>query len=247
MEGRKKTEQELVSKLTKLQEKMGKPEESEARRKRVEKELKENLKKLRRTMKGTIYAMAMTVELRDPYIAGHQRNVAQLASVIAKDMGLSEEKIEGVCLAGSVHDIGRTSIPIEILAKPAPLSELEFLLVKRHPQIGYDILSMIEFPWPIGQIVLQHHERMDGSGYPQGLSGKDILLEARILAVADVVEAMTSHRPYRPAYGMEIALGEISKNRGKLYDANVVEACLRLFREKEFSFGKEKLASAKVH
>jgi HD-GYP domain-containing protein (c-di-GMP phosphodiesterase class II) len=187
-------------------------------------------------MKGTIYAMALTVEMRDPYTAGHQRNVASLTWAMAGEMELSESEIEGIHLAATIHDVGRTSIPAEILSKPSSLTDIEFLIVKRHPQVGYDILKMVEFPWPIAQIVLQHHERMDGSGYPQGLSGKDILLGARILAVADVVEAMASHRPYRPAHGINKALEEISENRDTLYDASVVDACIKLFGKGRFAF-----------
>lgn len=247
MKDGKKAKQELVSELARLRQKVAKLEKSDAQRKRVEEELKQNIEKLRRTMKGTIYAMALTVEMRDPYTAGHQRNMAQLSTAIAREMGLSAEEVEGVSLASTIHDVGRTSIPIEILSKPSRLSEVEFLLVKRHPQVGYDILSMVEFPWPIAQIVLQHHERMDGSGYPEGLSGEEILLEARILAVADVVEAMASHRPYRPAHGIDKALEELSKNKGKRYDPTVVDACLTLFRGKEFAFRKDEATNRLPH
>ncbi|MDO9515561.1 MAG: HD domain-containing phosphohydrolase, partial [Syntrophales bacterium] len=159
------------------------------------------------------------------------------SSTIAKEMGLSEEQVEGVRMAGIIHDLGKISIPADILSKPGNLSKLEFDLITSHPRVGYDILKTIEFPWPVAQIVLQHHERMDGSGYPQGLSGNDILLEARVLGVADVVEAMVSHRPYRSALDVDKALEEISNNGGSvLYDAEVVDACLRLFAEKGFEF-----------
>lgn len=183
--------------------------------------------------------MASTVETGDPYIAGHQRRVADLARAIAKEMGLSAEPIDGIRVAGVIHDIGKISIPGEVLSKPGRLTEIEFGLIKAHPQVGYEILKAIDFPWPVAQIVLQHHERMDGSGYPSGLSSEEILLEARVLAVADVVEAISSHRPYRPALGMDKALEEISRHKGVLYDAGVVDACLKLFTERGFKFEYE--------
>ncbi|MBW1740700.1 MAG: PAS domain S-box protein [Deltaproteobacteria bacterium] len=205
-------------------------------RKRTEEKLKQSLEKLQKTMEGTIHAMALAAEMRDPYTAGHQRRVTKLACAIAKEVGLSKGEIDGLRPAGVVHDIGKIYVPAEILSKPGRLTENEFNIIKTHPQVGYDILKIIEFPWPIAKIVLQHHERMDGSGYPQGLSGEEILLEARILSVADVVEAMASHRPYRPALGIDKALEEISENKGVLYDAKAADACLKLFTEKEFKF-----------
>ena len=205
-------------------------------RKQAEEELKQTLEKLRKAVAGTIRVMALTVERRDPYTAGHQHRVANLAGAIANEIGLSEEQINGVRMASVIHDLGKIHVPAEILSRPGRLTENEFSIIKTHPQIGYDILKTEEFPWPVAQIVLQHHERMDGSGYPSSLSGKEILLEARILAVADVVEAMASHRPYRPALGIDKALEEITENRGVLYDAKVVDACLRLFAEKGFKF-----------
>ena len=201
---------------------------------RIEEELKQNMKKVLMAMEGTINAMALIVETRDPYTAGHQKRVAHLAVAIAIEMGLPETRIDGLRLAGIIHDVGKISVPSEILIKPGLLSKLEFDLIKLHPRVGYDILKTVEFPWPIAQIVLQHHERIDGSGYPQGLSGEDILMEARILGVADVVEAMASQRPYRPALGIDKPLAEISENSGVLYDAEVVDACLRLFAEKGY-------------
>jgi len=191
---------------------------------------------LRRTLESTIQAVGLTTEMRDPYTAGHQKRVTQLACAIAKEVGLSQEQFEGIRAAGLVHDIGKMSIPAEILSKPSKLTDLEFHLVEGHPQVAYDILKTIEFPWPLAQIVLQHHERMDGSGYPQGLKGEEIMVEARILAVADVVEAMASFRPYRPALGIDKALEEISQNKGILFDTDVVDACMRLFEEKKFQF-----------
>jgi putative two-component system response regulator len=191
---------------------------------------------LREAMKGIVQAMALTIEMRDPYTAGHQQRVAELARAIATGMGLSEEKIYGLYMAGMIHDLGKISVPAEILSKPGRLSDAEIQLVRTHPQAGYDILKNIKFPWPIAQITLQHHERVNGSGYPQGLSGEAIMLEAKILAVADVVEAMASHRPYRAALGLEEALKEISRNRGLLYDSNVADTCLRVFEGKKFIF-----------
>jgi putative nucleotidyltransferase with HDIG domain len=178
--------------------------------------------------------MVSAIERRDPYTAGHQIRSATLARTIATEMGLSQEKIDGIRVAGSIHDIGKLSIPAEILSKPTKLSEVEFSLIKEHSRSGYEILKDVESPWPLAEIVYQHHERMDGSGYPRNLKGEEILIEARILAVADVVEAMASHRPYRPGLGIDAALNEIEKNRGIFYDNTVADACLRLFREKGF-------------
>lgn len=192
------------------------------------------LDRLHRGLAGTVQAIATMVEMRDPYTAGHQRRVADLAAGIAGEIGLPHEQVYVVHLAGGVHDLGKISLPAEILSKPGSLSPIEYSLIKQHPQAGYDILKGVDFPWPIAQFVLQHHERIDGSGYPQGLKGDEILLEARILAVADVIEAIASHRPYRPSLGMDAALTEISDKRGVLYDPAVVDAALWLFREKNY-------------
>ncbi|MGB9836315.1 MAG: HD domain-containing phosphohydrolase, partial [Candidatus Saccharicenans sp.] len=186
-------------------------------RKKAEQELRESWERLRRTLAGTIQAISATIEMRDPYTAGHQRRVAQLAEAISLEMRLPEAQIEGIKFAAEIHDIGKIYVPAEILSKPTKLTELEYTIIKTHPQAGYDILKNIEFPWPIAQIVLQHHERINGSGYPNGLKNGEILLEAKILAVADVVEAMSSHRPYRPSFGLDRALEEIRSNRGVLY------------------------------
>jgi len=203
---------------------------------KAERKLKESYAHLKRTMEGIIDAMVMMVDLRNPFIAGHQHRVAQLASAIAKEMGLPEDQLKAIHLAATIHDVGLINIPFEVLSKPYRLSGQEFDYYKIHPKVGYSILKNIEFPWPIAQIVLQHHERIDGSGYPQGLSGNDILLEARIVGVADVVEAMSSQRPYRAAFSMDKVLEEISKNRGIFYEPAAVGACLKLFREKGFEF-----------
>ncbi len=206
--------------------------ELEEKDKLAEQKLQQSYKRLQKTMEDTIYTIGKIAETRDPYTAGHQKNVSQIAIFIAQEMKLPKDKIEGIRIASLVHDIGKISLPAEILNKPTKLTEIEFNLIKDHSQVGYDVLKSIEFPWPIAQIILQHHERLDGSGYPQGLKGEDILLEAKIIGVVDVVEAMSSHRPYRPAWGIDKALEEISKNKGILYDPEVVDACIKLFKEK---------------
>jgi HD-GYP domain-containing protein (c-di-GMP phosphodiesterase class II) len=195
--------------------------------KKTQAELQSSADRLRKTMGGIIQVMSLTIEKRDPYTAGHQRRVTKLCRAIATTMGFSWERVQGFRMAAAIHDLGKIRVPAEILSKPGRLTENEFGIIRTHPQVGFEILKGIEFAWPIAQIVLQHHERMDGSGYPQGLSGEDILLEARILAVADVVEAMSSHRPYRPALGLERATAEIRQQSGILYDADVVDACLK--------------------
>jgi PAS domain S-box-containing protein/putative nucleotidyltransferase with HDIG domain len=200
------------------------------RRIRSEEELLKSEQKLRGNLEGTIQTIALTVEVRDPYTAGHQTRVSDLAAVIAREMKLTDEQVEGVKMAGIIHDLGKIQLPAEILSKPGKLTELEFNLIKTHPQVGFDLLKTIEFPWPIAEMVHQHHERMDGSGYPQGLKGEKIMLEARILAVADVVEAMSSHRPYRPAHGIEKALNQIKQDKGTLLDPKVVDVCLKIFK-----------------
>ncbi|MCJ7546002.1 MAG: PAS domain-containing protein [Deltaproteobacteria bacterium] len=208
-------------------------------RKQVEEELQGSYHKLRETLIATVNALASTIEMRDSYTAGHQRRVTMLACAIAEEMGLTDEQFDGLRLAGLVHDIGKITVPAEILSRPGRISDAEFNIIKTHAQAGYNVLKDIEFPWPVAQIVLQHHERLDGSGYPQGLKDGGIMLEARILAVADVVEAMASHRPYRPALGIEAALEEITKNRGVLYDPEVADICARLFIDKGFALGQE--------
>ncbi len=195
----------------------------------------EAIDRWRLSLESTVGALANTVEMRDPYTAGHQHRVAQLAVALARELAVPEPEIQGIFLAGIIHDIGKIDIPSEILNKPGKLTDLQFKLIQTHARSGYEIVKDVDFPWPIAQALLQHHERLDGSGYPQGLKGEAILPEAKILAVADVVEAMMSHRPYRPALGLDAALAEIQKGRGKLYDAAAVDACIRLFKEKGMS------------
>jgi len=205
-------------------------------RKNAEEQVKESFKKLQKTMKDSIYTLSRVIEARDPYTAGHQEKVSKLAVALAEDMELPQDRIEGIKITALIHDIGKINIPVEILSKPGKLSEMEFGLIKNHSQKGYEILKTIDFPWPVAEIVFQHHEKVNGSGYPRGLKGDEILLEAKIICVADVVEAMSSHRPYRPALGIDAALNEINKNKGIFYDTEVVDTCLKLFKEKGFKF-----------
>ena len=205
-------------------------------RKQAEEEVRRQAEQLRRTVEGAVLAMSLVVETRDPYTAGHERRVSELATAIAKNMGMEGEALTALRLGGLIHDIGKIAVPAEILAKPGRLSEIELNIIKQHSASGFDILGAIDFGLPIAEMVLQHHERQDGSGYPRGLSGEDILPEARILAVADVVEAMSSHRPYRAALGMAAALAEVKEHAGVKYDADVVATCVRLVEEQGFAF-----------
>jgi len=205
-------------------------------RMQTEEKLKESLQKLRTTINNTLKAMAKILESRDPYTAGHQQRVAKLTKAIAERMGLNKDRVDCIYTAAVIHDIGKIYVPAEILSRPTKLNKSEFALIKTHPQIGYDILTSIDFPWPIAEIVLQHHERLNGSGYPRGLKNGEIRLEAKILALADVVEAMSSHRPYRPAKSMDETLSEIENNKGVLYDSQIVDVCLDIFRKHAFSF-----------
>jgi PAS domain S-box-containing protein len=205
-------------------------------RKQAETQVRQGLESLHQALQGTVAALANTVEIKDPYTAGHQRRVAHLSCAMARELGWSPDRVEGIQVLCFLHDIGKIAVPAEILNKPGKISLTEFGLIKVHPQVGYDILKDIAFPWAVAQGVLQHHERLDGSGYPSGLTAEEITPEAKILAVADVVEAMVSHRPYRPALGIEQALEEITRNRGKLYDPDAVDVCVRLLTEKDFRF-----------
>lgn len=200
---------------------------SEAKYKQLSMTLLENLKQ-------SIQAFVNTLEARDPYTAGHQRRVCDLAKVIALEMDLPEHDVEGIYLAAAIHDLGKIHIPADILSKPSKLTDLEYQIIKMHPQTGYDILKNVEYPWPICDIILQHHERLDGSGYPNGLKGDDILMGARVLCVADTIEAMLSHRPYRTAMGIDTVLNEIESGRDKRFDGRVVDACVNLFRVKDY-------------
>ncbi|MBN2283846.1 MAG: PAS domain S-box protein, partial [Deltaproteobacteria bacterium] len=204
-------------------------------RRRSAEELRKSYERLQLTLEGVIYALASVVEIRDSYTADHQKRVAQLAVAIGEEMGLDRNHIEGLRLASVIHDIGKITVPAEILSKPGRLNETEFALVKSHPQAGYEILKGIEFPWPIADIVLQHHERLDGSGYSSGRKNDEILLEARILAVADVFEAIMSHRPYRPALGVDFAINELEQKKGIAFDRDAAEICISLFRDRGFT------------
>jgi response regulator RpfG family c-di-GMP phosphodiesterase len=198
-------------------------------------QLAEKLSQLQQTLNSAVRTIELLAEVRDPYTAGHQRRVAHLACGIAREMDCDEDMVTGLQIMASIHDIGKTAVPSDILSKPGALNENEFAIVKTHPLVAYDILKELEFPWPVAAAVYQHHERLNGTGYPRGLTNGEIILEARLLAVADVVEAMASHRPYRPALGLDRALREISEKKGRLYDASVVDSCLRLFEEKGFT------------
>ena len=201
--------------------------------------LQSALEKLQRTLCGVIHAMALTIEQRDPYTAGHQERVAHLACAMATTMHLPEEQVKGLEMAAHIHDIGKIRVPSEILSRPGQLSDIEFALIKTHPKVGYEILRPIEFPWPVAEIVYQHHEKIDGSGYPRGLVDKEILTEAKILTVADVVEAMAFHRPYRAALGIDKALNEIVRGKGRFYEPEVVKACLAVFKGNRYRFESE--------
>ena len=199
-------------------------------------EVSKKTSELHQALVSTVTATGKLLAMRDPYTALHQIHVATLAAAIAEEMALSEECIKGIYMGALIHDIGKISIAAEILVKPGKLTDLEYAIIKEHAKSGFDVLKDIISPWPIAEIAHQHHERIDGSGYPQGLKGDEILIEAKIVAVADVVEAMTSHRPYRSGLGIEAALGEVSRNRGVLYDEQAVDACLALFKKKRFAF-----------
>ena len=203
-------------------------------RERAQTAARQHLERLERAMRGTIGVISTIIEFRDPYTHGHERRVGEIAAAIATEMALDPDRVEGIRVAGNLHDVGKIGAPAELLAKPTRLSPAEYALIKGHAQSGYEILKGVDFPWPVALVALQHHERLDGSGYPQGLKNGAIILEARIMAVADTVEAMSSHRPYRPGLGIDKALAEIERGRGVQYDADAAEACLRLFRERDF-------------
>ncbi|MEA2087227.1 MAG: HD domain-containing phosphohydrolase [Candidatus Caldatribacteriota bacterium] len=236
MRDEEKTKNQLIKELQKMREKVAGLEEVKLKYSQVDKELKQTFKKLQKIIEGTAYIIMKVVETRDPYSIGHQQKVSKLATTIAREMKLSQDKIEGTRIASLVHDIGKVNLPTEIISKPNKLIEVEFNLIKNYPKVGYDILRKVDFPWSIAKIVFQHQEKIDGSGYPRGLKGDNICIEAKILGVANVVEAMSSYKSYRPALSIDEALAEISKNRCILYDSKVVDTCLKLFKEKDFKF-----------
>jgi len=228
--------EQLTEELQEMHEKAAKLEKIVVRDNQLEKELQQSYEKLQKFIEGIAYIIAEIVEIRDPYLIGHHQRVSKLATAIAQEMKLPQDKIEGVRFASLVHDVGRVNLPTEIVSKPSKLVEVEFNLVKNHPRIGYEILKKVDFPWPIAEIVFQQYEKIDGSGYPRGLKGAEILIEAKILGVANVVEAMSSYKSYRPALSIDESLTEISKHENILFDPEVVDACLKLFKEKGFKF-----------
>ncbi len=234
MKNVEKKKDQPVEELQEMREKIAGLEKVKVKYKKIEKELKQSYEKLKKFMESIAYIITEIVEIRDPYLIGHHQRVSKLATAIAQEMKLPQDKIEGVRLASLVHDIGKVNLPTEIVSKLNKLSEVEFNLIKNHPRIGYDILKKVDFPWPIAEIVFQHQEKIDGSGYPRGLKGAEILIEAKILGVANVVEAMSSYRSYRPALSIDESLAEISRNKNILFDPEVVDACIKLFKEKGF-------------
>ncbi|MDP2945346.1 MAG: HD domain-containing phosphohydrolase [Atribacterota bacterium] len=236
MKDEDKAKDQLIKELQKMREKVTGLEEVKLKYNQVDKKLKQTDIKLQKIIEDTADIITKVVELRDPYSIGHQQRVSKLAMAIAQEMKLPQDKIEGIKIASLVHDIGKVNLPTEIVRKPGKLIEVEFNLIKNHPKISYDLLKKIDFPWPIAEIVFQHQEKIDGSGYPRGLKGDDILIEAKILGVANVVEAMSSYKSYRPALSINESLVEISKYKNILFDSEVVDACIKLFKEKRFKF-----------
>ncbi len=236
MRDEEKAKEQLVKELQKMREKVAGLEEVKLKYNQVDKKLKQSYKKLQKIIEGTANIITKVVETRDPYSIGHQQRVSKLATAIAQEIRLPWDKIEGTKIASLVHDIGKVNLPTEIISKPSKLIEVEFNLIKNYPKVGYDILKKVDFPWPIAEIVLQHQEKIDGSGYPRGLKGDKICIEAKILGVANVVEAMSSYKSYRPALSISEALAEISKNKNIFFDPEVVDTCIKLFKEKDFKF-----------
>ncbi len=236
MRDEEKAKEQLVKELQKMREKVAGLEEVKLKYNQVDKKLKQSYKKFQKIIEGTANIITKVVETRDPYSIGHQQRVSKLATAIAQEMKLPQDKIGGTKIASLVHDIGKVNLPTEIISKPSKLIEVEFNLIKNYPKVGYDILKKVDFPWPIAEIVLQHQEKIDGSGYPRGLKGDKICIEAKILGVANVVEAMSSYKSYRPALSISEALAEISKNKNILFDPEVVDTCIKLFKEKDFKF-----------
>jgi len=236
MKDEEKTKGQLIKEMQKMCEKVADLEEVKLKYNQVDKKLKQTHIKLQKIIEGTANIITKVVEIRDPYSTGHQQRVSKLATVIAQEMKLPQDKIEGIKIASLVHDIGKVNLPTEIISKPSKLIEVEFNLIKNYPKVGYDILRKVDFPWPIAEIVLQHQEKIDGSGYPRGLKGDEICIEAKILGVANVVEAMSSYKSYRPALSIDEALAEIAENKNILFDPEVVDTCIKLFKEKGFKF-----------
>ena len=236
MKNENKAKDQLIKELQKMHGKVTELEKAKVLCNQLEKELKQVYKKLQKIIEGTANIITKVVETRDPYSIGHQQRVSKLATAIAQEIRLPRDKIEGTKIASLVHDIGKVNLPTEIISKPSKLVEVEFNLIKNYPKVGYDILRKVDFPWPIAEIVLQHQEKIDGSGYPGGLKGDEICIEAKILGVANVVEAMSSYKSYRPALSIDEALAEISNNKNTLFDPEVVDTCIKLFREKDFKF-----------
>jgi len=236
MKDEEKTKDQLIKEMQEMQKKITELEKVKVDYNQLEEKLKQSYKKLQKIMEGTANVITQVVEIRDPYSTGHQPRVSKLATAIAQEMKIPQEKIEGVRIASLVHDIGKVNLPTEIISKPGKLIDVEFNLIKNYPKVGYDILKRIDFPWPIAEIVLQHQEKIDGSGYPRGLKGDEICIEAKILGAANVVEAMSSYKSYRPALSIDEALAEIAENKNILFDPEVVDTCLKLFKEKSFKF-----------
>ena len=236
MRDEEKTKDQLIKEMQKMREKVTGLEEVKLEYNQMDKKIKQTSKRLQKIIEGTAHIITKVVELRDPYSIGHQQRVSKLATAIAREMELPQDKIEGTKIASLVHDIGKVNLPTEIISKPNKLIDVEFNLVKNYPRVGYDILKKVDFPWPVAEIVFQHQEKIDGSGYPRGLKGDEILIEAKILGVANVVEAMSSYKSYRPALSIDEALTEISKNKNILFDPEVVDTCIKLFKEKDFKF-----------
>ncbi len=236
MKDEEKTKNQLVKEMQKMRKKVADLEEVKLEHNQVDKELKQNYKKLQKIIEATANIITKVVETRDPYSIGHQQRVSKLATAIAQEMKLPQDKINGTRISSLIHDIGKVNLPTEIISKPGKLIEVEFNLIKNYPKVGYDILKKVDFPWPIAEIVLQHQEKIDGSGYPRGLKGDEICIEAKILGVANVVEAMSSYKSYRPALSVDEALVEIVENKNILFDPEVVDICIKLFKEKDFKF-----------
>jgi len=236
MRDEEKTKNQLIKEMQKMHEKIAGLEEVKLEYYQMDKKFKQTSKRLQKIMEGTAHIITKVVELRDPYSIGHQQRVSKLATAIAQEMELPQDKIEGTKIASLVHDIGKVDLPTEIISKPNKLIDVEFNLIKNYPKVGYDILKKVDFPWPVAEIVLQHQEKINGSGYPRGLKGDEICIEAKILRVANVVEAMSSYKSYRPALSIDEALTEISKNKNILFDPEVVDTCFKLFKEKDFKF-----------